>query len=188
MTLPTEKENWIVAGTQSGSLWAVNTEDETRRHRLQKMSDSITCLYSNSLSKQRYKLILNILSYILKVLLNWCVQKMTSVHSAICSDNCLFCPFPLSFCTQCNWGLHSWSQELCLLLVFNWLLEILETCHFNFSSYLIRAFLELMILFYFSKQKNFFLVGTADGKLAVFEDRAVKVDLFFAVYSTECYQ
>uniref|UniRef100_A0A8C3QHL6 non-specific serine/threonine protein kinase n=1 Tax=Cyanoderma ruficeps TaxID=181631 RepID=A0A8C3QHL6_9PASS len=77
VTLPTEKENWIVAGTQSGSLWAVNTEDETRRHRLQKMSDSITCLYSNSLSKQ-------------------------------------------------------------------------------------------------SKQKNFFLVGTADGRLAVFEDRAVK--------------
>ncbi|XP_052537067.1 leucine-rich repeat serine/threonine-protein kinase 2 isoform X1 [Tympanuchus pallidicinctus] len=77
VTLPTEKENWIVAGTHSGSLWAVNTEDETRRHRLQKMSDSITCLYCNSLSKQ-------------------------------------------------------------------------------------------------SKQKNFFLVGTADGTLAVFEDRAVK--------------
>ncbi|XP_075001871.1 leucine-rich repeat serine/threonine-protein kinase 2 [Calonectris borealis] len=77
VTLLTEKENWIVAGTQSGSLWALNTEDETRRHRLQKMSDSITCLYCNSLSKQ-------------------------------------------------------------------------------------------------SKQKNFFLVGTADGRLAVFEDRAVK--------------
>ncbi|NXO52619.1 LRRK2 kinase, partial [Aramus guarauna] len=77
VTLPTEKENWIVAGTQSGSLWALNTEDEARRHRLQKMSDSITCLYCNSLSKQ-------------------------------------------------------------------------------------------------SKQKNFFLVGTADGRLAVFEDRAVK--------------
>ncbi|OXB81040.1 UNVERIFIED_CONTAM: hypothetical protein H355_004960 [Colinus virginianus] len=54
VTLPTEKENWIVAGTHSGSLWAVNTEDETRRHRLQKMSDSITCLYCNSLSKQRF--------------------------------------------------------------------------------------------------------------------------------------
>ncbi|NXL00767.1 LRRK2 kinase, partial [Mesembrinibis cayennensis] len=77
VTLPAEKENWIVAGTQSGSLWALNTEDETRRHRLQKMSDSITCLYCNSLSKQ-------------------------------------------------------------------------------------------------SKEKNFFLVGTADGRLAVFEDRAVK--------------
>ncbi|XP_062438422.1 leucine-rich repeat serine/threonine-protein kinase 2 isoform X2 [Rhea pennata] len=77
VTLSPEKENWIVAGTQSGSLWAVNTEDEARRHRLQKMSDSITCLYCNSLSKH-------------------------------------------------------------------------------------------------SKQKNFFLVGTADGKLAVFEDKAVK--------------
>ncbi|XP_014461960.3 leucine-rich repeat serine/threonine-protein kinase 2 isoform X1 [Alligator mississippiensis] len=77
VTLPTEKENWIVAGTQSGSLWAVSTEDEKNRHCLQKMSDSVTCLYCNSLSKQ-------------------------------------------------------------------------------------------------SKQKNFFLVGTADGKLAVFEDKAVK--------------
>lgn len=53
---------------------------------------------------------------------------------------------------------------------------------------MIKAFLELIILFYFSKQKNFFLVGTADGRLAVFEDRAVKVDLFFAVCSTECCQ
>ncbi|XP_068786872.1 leucine-rich repeat serine/threonine-protein kinase 2 isoform X6 [Struthio camelus] len=89
VTLPHEKENWIVAGTQSGSLWAVNTEDEARRHHLQKMSDSVTCLYCNSLSKQ-------------------------------------------------------------------------------------RDFLDSLFDFYSSKQKNFFLVGTADGKLAVFENRAVK--------------
>ncbi|OXB60529.1 hypothetical protein ASZ78_007432 [Callipepla squamata] len=93
VTLPTEKENWIVAGTHSGSLWAVNTEDETRRHRLQKMSDSITCLYCNSLSKQ--------------------------------------------------------------------------------SAFFLKS-LFYFVIFYFSKQKNFFLVGTADGTLAVFEDRAVK--------------
>ncbi|XP_075783504.1 leucine-rich repeat serine/threonine-protein kinase 2 isoform X2 [Pelodiscus sinensis] len=77
VTLSTEKENWIVAGTQSGSLWAFNTEDEKNKHRLHKLSDSVTCLYCNSFSKQ-------------------------------------------------------------------------------------------------SKQNNFFLVGTADGKVAVFEDQAVK--------------
>ncbi|XP_067420530.1 leucine-rich repeat serine/threonine-protein kinase 2 [Emydura macquarii macquarii] len=76
VTLATEKENWIVAGTQSGTLWAFNTEEKNKHH-LHKMSDSVTCLYCNSFSKQ-------------------------------------------------------------------------------------------------SKQKNFFLVGTADGKLAVFEDRAIK--------------
>lgn len=66
-------------------------------------------------------------------------------------------------------------------------LEIPEAAHLSFS-YPIKAFLEFIILFYFSKQKNFFLVGTADGRLAVFEDKAVKVDLFFAVCSTKCYQ
>ena len=76
---------------------------------------------------------------------------------------------------------HRW---LYLLLVFNETLEIPEATHLN-SSYLIKAFLEFIILFYFSKQKNFFLVGTADGRLAVFEDRAVKVDWFFAVCSTK---
>lgn len=69
---------------------------------------------------------------------------------------------------------HRW---LYLPLVFSETLEIPEAPHLSFS-YLIKAFLEFIILFYFSKQKNFFLVGTADGKLAVFEDRAVKVDLF----------
>ncbi|EMP38944.1 Leucine-rich repeat serine/threonine-protein kinase 2 [Chelonia mydas] len=54
VTLPTEKENWIVAGTQSGSLWAFNTEDGKNKHHLQKMSDSVTCLYCNFFSKQRF--------------------------------------------------------------------------------------------------------------------------------------
>ncbi|XP_060100725.1 leucine-rich repeat serine/threonine-protein kinase 2 isoform X2 [Heteronotia binoei] len=77
VTLPAEQENWIVAGTQSGSLWAFPMQDEKNKHQLQKMSDSVTCLYCNSFAKQ-------------------------------------------------------------------------------------------------SKQRNFFLVGTADGQLSVFEDRAVQ--------------
>ncbi|KAM9672659.1 leucine-rich repeat serine/threonine-protein kinase 2 isoform 5-T5 [Trichechus inunguis] len=75
--LPVEKESWIVSGTQSGNLLVINTEDGKRRHTLEKMTDSVTCLYCNSFSKQ-------------------------------------------------------------------------------------------------SKQKNFLLVGTADGNLAIFEDKAVK--------------
>ncbi|KAM6214295.1 leucine-rich repeat serine/threonine-protein kinase 2 [Rhynchocyon petersi] len=75
--LPAEKESWIVSGTHSGILLVVNTEDGNKRHTLEKMSDSVTCLYCNSFSKQ-------------------------------------------------------------------------------------------------SKQKNFLLVGTADGNLAIFEDKAVK--------------
>nr|XP_020652644.1 leucine-rich repeat serine/threonine-protein kinase 2 isoform X1 [Pogona vitticeps] len=77
VTLPAEKENWVVAGTQSGSLLAFHAQDEKHRHQLQKMSDSVTCLYCSFFGKQ-------------------------------------------------------------------------------------------------NKQKNFFLVGTADGQLAVFEDKAVK--------------
>ncbi|XP_064140452.1 leucine-rich repeat serine/threonine-protein kinase 2 isoform X3 [Loxodonta africana] len=76
--LPVEKESWIVSGTQSGTLLVINTEDGKKRHTLEKMTDSVTCLYCNSFSKQ-------------------------------------------------------------------------------------------------SKQKNFLLVGTADGNLAIFEDKAVKI-------------
>uniref|UniRef100_UPI00336AECD1 Non-specific serine/threonine protein kinase n=1 Tax=Homo sapiens TaxID=9606 RepID=UPI00336AECD1 len=76
--LPVEKESWIVSGTQSGTLLVINTEDGKKRHTLEKMTDSVTCLYCNSFSKQ-------------------------------------------------------------------------------------------------SKQKNFLLVGTADGKLAIFEDKTVKL-------------
>ncbi|XP_048357550.1 leucine-rich repeat serine/threonine-protein kinase 2 [Sphaerodactylus townsendi] len=52
VTLPAEKENWIVAGTQAGSLWAFHTQDEKHKHQLQKMSDSVTCLYYNSFANQ----------------------------------------------------------------------------------------------------------------------------------------
>uniref|UniRef100_A0A8I3WGE9 Leucine-rich repeat serine/threonine-protein kinase 2 n=1 Tax=Callithrix jacchus TaxID=9483 RepID=A0A8I3WGE9_CALJA len=52
--LPVEKESWIVSGTQSGTLLVINTEDEKKRHTLEKMTDSITCLYCNSFSKQRF--------------------------------------------------------------------------------------------------------------------------------------
>nr|XP_023410014.1 leucine-rich repeat serine/threonine-protein kinase 2 [Loxodonta africana] len=72
-----KKKSWIVSGTQSGTLLVINTEDGKKRHTLEKMTDSVTCLYCNSFSKQ-------------------------------------------------------------------------------------------------SKQKNFLLVGTADGNLAIFEDKAVK--------------
>ncbi|XP_059791631.1 leucine-rich repeat serine/threonine-protein kinase 2 isoform X2 [Balaenoptera ricei] len=50
--LPVEKESWIVSGTQSGMLLVINTEDERKRHTLEKMTDSVTCLYCNSFSKQ----------------------------------------------------------------------------------------------------------------------------------------
>ncbi|KAF4010351.1 hypothetical protein G4228_001649 [Cervus hanglu yarkandensis] len=50
--LPVEKESWIVSGTQSGMLLVINTEDGRKRHTLEKMTDSVTCLYCNSFSKQ----------------------------------------------------------------------------------------------------------------------------------------
>ncbi|XP_063119437.1 leucine-rich repeat serine/threonine-protein kinase 2 isoform X1 [Rattus norvegicus] len=50
--LAAEKESWVVCGTQSGALLVINAEDETRRHTLDKMTDSVTCLYCNSFAKQ----------------------------------------------------------------------------------------------------------------------------------------
>ncbi|XP_048410179.1 leucine-rich repeat serine/threonine-protein kinase 2 isoform X2 [Stegostoma tigrinum] len=47
-----EQVNWVVAGTQSGHLWIVNTENVKSVHQLRKMSDSITCLYCTHDSKQ----------------------------------------------------------------------------------------------------------------------------------------
>nr|XP_012385566.2 leucine-rich repeat serine/threonine-protein kinase 2 [Dasypus novemcinctus] len=49
--LPVEKESWVVCGTQSGTLLVISTEDGKRRHALEKMSDSVTCLYCHSFSK-----------------------------------------------------------------------------------------------------------------------------------------
>lgn len=122
VTLPTEKENWIVAGTHSGSLWAVNTEDETRRHRLQKMSDSVTCLYCNSLSKQRYTWLLSLLCYVSKMPLNRDVQEVTAVHSwdGFVQTAAYFVHVCTYFCTQCNWKLHSWSQVVVFAYRVEW--------------------------------------------------------------------
>lgn len=50
--LAAEKESWVVCGTQSGALLVINVEEETKRHTLEKMTDSVTCLHCNSLAKQ----------------------------------------------------------------------------------------------------------------------------------------
>ncbi|XP_034501314.1 leucine-rich repeat serine/threonine-protein kinase 2 isoform X4 [Ailuropoda melanoleuca] len=52
VSLPVEKESWIVCGTQSGTLLVINTEDGEKRHTLEKMTDSVTCLYCNPFPKQ----------------------------------------------------------------------------------------------------------------------------------------
>lgn len=49
---PTEKEIWIVCGTQSGMLLVISAQDRKKQHTLQWMSDSVTCLHCNSFSKQ----------------------------------------------------------------------------------------------------------------------------------------
>uniref|UniRef100_UPI00398F3D60 leucine-rich repeat serine/threonine-protein kinase 2 isoform X2 n=1 Tax=Pristiophorus japonicus TaxID=55135 RepID=UPI00398F3D60 len=46
-----EQVNWVVAGTQSGHLWVVSTENVNSVHQLRKMSDSITCLFFTYHSK-----------------------------------------------------------------------------------------------------------------------------------------
>ncbi|XP_023564370.1 leucine-rich repeat serine/threonine-protein kinase 2 [Octodon degus] len=50
--LPAEKESWVVSGTQSGALLVMSTDDGMKRHALEKMTDSVTCLYCSSFSKQ----------------------------------------------------------------------------------------------------------------------------------------
>ena len=52
--LAAEKESWMVCGTQAGALLGINAADDTKRHTLEKMTDSVTCLYCNSFAKQRY--------------------------------------------------------------------------------------------------------------------------------------
>ena len=42
---------------------------------------------------------------------------------------------------------------------------------------IIIVFTAILTFFSFSKQKNFLLVGTADGNLAIFEDKTVKVNI-----------
>ncbi|XP_026533023.1 leucine-rich repeat serine/threonine-protein kinase 2 [Notechis scutatus] len=56
VTFSAEKENWVIAGTQSGSLWAFHTQDGERKHRFHTMTDSVTCLYCSPPSKHnKYK-------------------------------------------------------------------------------------------------------------------------------------
>uniref|UniRef100_A0A670YQE4 non-specific serine/threonine protein kinase n=1 Tax=Pseudonaja textilis TaxID=8673 RepID=A0A670YQE4_PSETE len=58
VTFSAEKENWVIAGTQSGSLWAFHTQDGERKHRFHTMTDSITCLYCSPPSKHKYNVFL----------------------------------------------------------------------------------------------------------------------------------
>ncbi|XP_018408020.1 PREDICTED: leucine-rich repeat serine/threonine-protein kinase 2 [Nanorana parkeri] len=55
VTLPREREQWILAGTQSGDLVAVLAEDLKTKHCIQKMPDSITCLLFSGVVKQSQK-------------------------------------------------------------------------------------------------------------------------------------
>ncbi|XP_075064928.1 leucine-rich repeat serine/threonine-protein kinase 2 isoform X2 [Mixophyes fleayi] len=54
-TLPEESQPWILAGTQSGDIVAAHTEDLKTKHRLQKMPDSVTCLFFACLIRQSQK-------------------------------------------------------------------------------------------------------------------------------------
>ncbi|MBN3321023.1 LRRK2 kinase, partial [Atractosteus spatula] len=40
---PGEKDEWVVAGTHSGKLIVINTEDTASKHTLQNMTDAVTC-------------------------------------------------------------------------------------------------------------------------------------------------
>ncbi|XP_072257734.1 leucine-rich repeat serine/threonine-protein kinase 2 isoform X1 [Pyxicephalus adspersus] len=53
--LPGEREQWILAGTQSGDILAALTEDFKAKHCIQKMPDSITCLLFSCIVKQSQK-------------------------------------------------------------------------------------------------------------------------------------
>ncbi|XP_060050662.1 leucine-rich repeat serine/threonine-protein kinase 2 isoform X1 [Erinaceus europaeus] len=52
---PAEKAVWAVCGTQSGTLLAINTKDRREKHNLQRMGDSVTCLYSTSSRQSKQK-------------------------------------------------------------------------------------------------------------------------------------
>ncbi|KAM9311733.1 leucine-rich repeat serine/threonine-protein kinase 2 [Gastrophryne carolinensis] len=55
VTLPVEREQWIIAGTQCGDLLAAPAEDLKIKHCLQKMSDSVTCLLFSCIVNQSQK-------------------------------------------------------------------------------------------------------------------------------------
>lgn len=81
MSLPVEKESWIVCGTQSGTLLVINTEDGEKRHTLEKMTDSVTCLYCNPFPKQRCCSEFDLWEKITYLLDDWIVWK-TVIASA----------------------------------------------------------------------------------------------------------
>lgn len=153
MTLPAEKENWILAGTQAGSLWAFHTQDEKYKHQLQKMSDSVTCLYCNSFAKQRY--------YNVSLWIKCC--KLSLVRSD-CQNS-----------TKIYITLHKMLYVDTLLLMH----KTLSTSWFCVFIVLSDAFISVTYFYTstFCFSKNFFFVGTANGQLAVFEDRAIKVQM-----------
>ncbi|CAJ0926546.1 unnamed protein product, partial [Ranitomeya imitator] len=56
VTVPDEREHWILVGTQSGDILAAHAEDVKTKHRLQKLSDSITCfLFSYQIRQSQKK-------------------------------------------------------------------------------------------------------------------------------------
>ncbi|XP_075713367.1 leucine-rich repeat serine/threonine-protein kinase 2 [Rhinoderma darwinii] len=56
VTVPDEKEHWILAGTQSGDILAAHADDLKTKHCLRKMPDSVTCfLFSGQIRQSQKK-------------------------------------------------------------------------------------------------------------------------------------
>ncbi|XP_054552771.1 leucine-rich repeat serine/threonine-protein kinase 2 [Talpa occidentalis] len=51
--LPADQDVWVVCGTQSGALLAVNAQDGERRHALGRMTDAVTCMCCKAFCGQR---------------------------------------------------------------------------------------------------------------------------------------